>query len=160
LTRRGQVERIVRSMRAPEFHYIQPRLEPWPSDVPLSRRAALIGAALLDLLWIDVCGRLGFRRLYKAVAKVRLRNSGYRENALRLVRFAVRDACVLYYKNVQCLQRSAVVTRMLRRRGLPAQLVIGFQPQPAEFHAWVELDGSVVWDYRSQLPFFRVLDRI
>jgi hypothetical protein len=42
----------------------------------------------------------------------------------------------------RCLVQSLVLTRMLARRGITAQLVIGVEPGP-EFsaHAWVEADG-------------------
>ncbi len=81
-------------------------------------------------------------------------------DALTLVRVAVRDACVFYPKQVHCLQRSAVVTSMLRRRGLRARLIIGYQTKPILGHAWVELDDKVVWDHDPRLPHYRILDRI
>jgi len=48
---------------------------------------------------------------------------------------------------------------MLRRRGVNATLVIGYRSLPISCHAWVEHDGTVVWDSRSDLPSFHVLDR-
>ena len=42
----------------------------------------------------------------------------------------------------RCLVRSLVLTRMLARRGITAQLVIGVEPGPDfSAHAWVEADG-------------------
>jgi transglutaminase superfamily protein len=146
-------------MAAPTFTYVQPRLTPWPREISTLRRAALVGAALADLLWLDLWARLGFSRMHRAVARTAAARRAS-ATALRDVRLAVRDACVFYFKPVPCLHRSAVVTRMLRRRGVDAQLVIGYQPIPPAFHAWVEVDRRVVWDQLDQLPFFRVLDRL
>lgn len=72
---------------------------------------------------------------------------------------AVRDACTVYFKPVLCLQRSAAVTRLLRRRGAAAQLVIGCRQGPVGSHAWVELDGVIVSDRINGQDFYQVLDR-
>jgi len=68
-------------------------------------------------------------------------------------------ACVLYFKNVLCLQRSSATTLLLRRNGFPAELVIGARTVPFKSHAWVELNRTVINDkaYISQL--YRELDR-
>jgi hypothetical protein len=137
-----------------------PRLTQWPRDIPLSTKVPAFLGAVAELLWLDVCSFLGFRVLYRAVARVGLADSAVSYDALALIRVAMRDACVFYVRQVNCLQRSAAVTRMLRRRGLAAKLVIGCQPQPVALHAWVELDGVVVWDHLSQISHYRVLDRI
>jgi hypothetical protein len=67
---------------------------------------------------------------------------------------AVLLATCLYWKRVLCLQRSFCMTRLLRARGIPARLVIGYRPVPFFSHAWVELNGRVVNDsqaYRQRL---------
>jgi hypothetical protein len=140
--------------------YVSPRLTPWPKSVPLLTRVAAFIGAYAELLWLDLCGRQGFRVLHRTIASRGLAASPASYDVLTLVRVAVRDACVFYAKPVYCLQGSAAVTRMLRRRGVPAQLVIGCQAAPVELHAWVELDGKVVWQEMSRLRFFRVIDRI
>lgn len=50
-----------------------------------------------------------------------------------------------------CLQKSAVLWRLLRREGLAAELRLGVRrvEQASEFHAWVELDGRVLNDVQS-----------
>jgi Transglutaminase-like superfamily len=58
---------------------------------------------------------------------------------------AVLLATCLYWKPVLCLQRAVCTVRLLRRRGLPARLVIGYRPSPFFSHAWVEVDGRVVY---------------
>ena len=67
---------------------------------------------------------------------------------------AVATATCLYWKPVMCLQRSVCTARLLRARGVPARLVIGYRPNPFLSHAWVEVDGRVVNDspvYRQRL---------
>ncbi len=72
----------------------------------------------------------------------------------RTVCNAVTIATCLYWKPVMCLQRSVCTTRLLRARGVPARLVIGYRPDPFLSHAWVEVDERVVNDsstYRQRL---------
>ena len=67
---------------------------------------------------------------------------------------AVATATCLYWKPVMCLQRSVCTARLLRARGVPAHLVIGYRPDPFLSHAWVEVDDRVVNDsstYRQRL---------
>src|ERR1700761_9401599 len=45
-------------------------------------------------------------------------------------------ACVLYIKQVKCLQHSAATTLLLRRHGWSAEMVIGAQMLPFKPHAW------------------------
>ncbi len=59
---------------------------------------------------------------------------------------AVATAACLYWKPVTCLQRSVCAARLLRARGVPARLVIGYRPDPFFSHAWVEVDDCVVND--------------
>jgi hypothetical protein len=68
-------------------------------------------------------------------------------------------ACVFYFKRVQCLQRSAATTLMLRRYGWNAEMVIGAQLIPFKSHAWCELDGAVVNDRPYMLDIYQVLTR-
>ena len=59
---------------------------------------------------------------------------------------AVDLAAVLYFKPVQCLQRSAAAACLLKKHGYPAEMVIGVQQVPFAAHAWVELNGAVLGD--------------
>ncbi len=72
---------------------------------------------------------------------------------------AVDLACVFYFKQVLCLQRSAAATLLLRRHGLPAVLVIGAQMLPFQSHAWVEVEGAVVNDKPYMREIYQVLER-
>lgn len=58
---------------------------------------------------------------------------------------AVLLATCLYWKPVLCLQRSVCTARLLRKHGMNARLVIGYRPAPFFAHAWVEVDGRVVY---------------
>ena len=72
---------------------------------------------------------------------------------------AVDLACVFYFKQVLCLQRSAATTRLLRRHGWEAEMVIGAQLLPFRSHAWCELNGVVVNDKPYIAEIFAVLER-
>ena len=58
---------------------------------------------------------------------------------------AVLLATCFYFKPVLCLQRAVCTVRLLRRYGIVARLVIGYRPSPFFSHAWVEVDGRVVY---------------
>jgi len=58
---------------------------------------------------------------------------------------AVHLAACFYWKPVLCLQRAVCTVRLLRRHGIFARLVIGYRPSPFFSHAWVEVDGRVVY---------------
>jgi hypothetical protein len=58
---------------------------------------------------------------------------------------AVLLATCFYWKPVLCLQRAVCTVRLLRRYGIHARLVIGYRPSPFFSHAWVEVDGRVVY---------------
>lgn len=72
---------------------------------------------------------------------------------------AVNIACIWYWKEVLCLQRSAATVCLLRRHGVHAQLVIGAQQIPFQAHAWVEVGGRVVNDKPYVPEMYAVLDR-
>ena len=58
---------------------------------------------------------------------------------------AVLLATCFYFKPVLCLQRAVCTVRLLRRYGIVARLVIGYRPSPFFSHAWVEVDGCVIY---------------
>jgi hypothetical protein len=72
---------------------------------------------------------------------------------------ALDVAAVFYFKEVKCLQRSAVAVRMLRRHGVTAEMAIGVQHTPFHAHAWVEIDGNVVNDKPYVSEVYAVIDR-
>jgi hypothetical protein len=72
---------------------------------------------------------------------------------------AVDMACIWYWKEVLCLQRSAATTCLLKRYGVAAQMVIGTRQMPFKAHAWVEVDGRVVNDKPYIGETYAVIDR-
>jgi hypothetical protein len=71
---------------------------------------------------------------------------------------AVDMACIWYWKEVLCLQRSAATACLLKRHGIPAQMMIGAQQMPFRAHAWVEVGGRVVNDKPYVREMYAVLD--
>jgi hypothetical protein len=115
----------------------------------------------LLLLYIDFTMRFwGFKTVNVIVCKVRVRptrTTSIPENAALC--HAMDLACVFYFKQARCLQRSAATTLLLRRHGWEAELVIGAQILPFKSHAWVEIKGTVVNDKPYMLDIYQVLER-
>lgn len=116
---------------------------------------ALGGLALFDLL-----ARRGFARVHGFTRALPVAGEARDPETVARVCRAVEEACVWYVKRAFCLQRSTVATWLLRRRGVAAELVIGYRPMPVDSHAWVEVGGQVVNDRPQYQKFFHVLDRL
>jgi len=97
--------------------------------------------------------------VYDAVRRCGSSCSPSSEDEVERVCRAVDIACVWYWKQVLCLQRSAATVCLLKRHGVAATLVIGVQPLPFKAHAWVEVDGQVVNDKSYLRDMYLVLDR-
>lgn len=65
----------------------------------------------------------------------------------------------LYWKQVQCLQRSVVTARVLRTYGAQAEVVVGYRLAPFLAHAWVEVGGRIVNDSPTFQRRLQVLER-
>jgi hypothetical protein len=120
----------------------------------------LVAQAWIALAAFDGLKTIGFARIHDRVSNCRVRQQTRRLTTAEEVVWAVDEACVWYVKGTACLQRSAVATWLLRRRGFAAALVIGYRPIPFESHAWVELDGTVVNDLPQYARAFTVLERL
>jgi hypothetical protein len=72
---------------------------------------------------------------------------------------AMDVASVFFPTTVRCLQRSAATAILLRRHGIPAEMVIGVQLVPLKSHAWVEVDGRVINDKPHIQHLYQQLDR-
>ncbi|PYY13093.1 MAG: lasso peptide biosynthesis B2 protein, partial [Acidobacteria bacterium] len=79
--------------------------------------------------------------------------------AIERICAAIDMACIWYWKEALCLQRSAATACLLKNYGVPAQLVIGAQLMPFKAHAWVEVNGRVVNDKPYTPEVYAVLDR-
>jgi hypothetical protein len=103
--------------------------------------------------------RGNFGALYRRVRASRLLGRSAVSLTPDSICSVVDRACVFYVKEVLCLQRSAATTCLLRRHGVPAELVIGAQHTPFRAHAWVEVDGRVINDKPYVPDIYAVVDR-
>jgi hypothetical protein len=103
--------------------------------------------------------RRQFHGLYERVRTCSVDRSQSRKPEQAEVVRAVNLACAFYFKKVLCLQRAAVTTCLLRKAGIPAELVIGVQTLPYCAHAWVEVEGAVVNDKSYTPEMYSVLSR-
>lgn len=126
---------------------------------PLKRETftAFIGLLAFDLL-------LKFRGFESLIKKVEnwptARPRTIDRETCRRVRAMVDRAQMYYPKKAMCLQHSAVVTCLLRRRGVPAEMVLTAQEFPLKAHAWAEVEGEVVNDSPQVKTKYRELKRV
>lgn len=133
---------------------------PDTSDIRVSKRETL--TALFGLFAFDLLLRFrGFEALIKKVEGWPTAEPHTADPEIcRRVRAMVNRAQVYYPKKAMCLQHSAVVTCLLRRRGIPAEMVLAAQEFPPKAHAWVEVSGAVVNDFKQVKMRYRELKRI
>jgi Transglutaminase-like superfamily len=120
----------------------------------------LVLKAYCKLMFFDVyLARGNFAALYDKVRHCPANSKVTFPNAIDAICAAVDMASIWYWKEVLCLQRSAATACLLKKSGVPAQLVIGVQRTPFKAHAWVEVDGRVVNDKPYMQEIYVVLDR-
>jgi hypothetical protein len=120
----------------------------------------LMFQAYLKLIYFDLSlARGNFAALYNKVHDYPLGNKTPASGAVERICSAVDMACIWYWKEVLCLQRSAATACLLKKYGVPAQMVIGAQKMPFKAHAWVEVEGRVVNDKPYTPEMYAVLDR-
>jgi len=121
----------------------------------------VIEALCLLILFDALASTTNFGRIQRWVRSVTRREEPQEPVvAVEDIAAAVNVACTYYPKTVACLQRSSAIARMLRRRGIPAAIVIGVQLLPFASHAWVEVDGVVVNDKARVKEAYAELHRI
>jgi hypothetical protein len=103
--------------------------------------------------------RKNFSALYDRVRDYPVRRKTPSPDTVERVCSAVDMACIWYWKEALCLQRSAATACLLKQYGVAAHLVIGAQQLPFKVHAWVEVDGRVVNDKPYTPEIYAVLDR-
>jgi hypothetical protein len=103
--------------------------------------------------------RANFRDLYDRVRNCPVARESPSADAVERICAAMDSACIWYWKEALCLQRSAATACLLKSYGVRAQLVIGAQQIPFKAHAWVEVDGRVVNDKPYTPEMYVVLDR-
>jgi hypothetical protein len=121
--------------------------------------ALTLRAYVLLLSFEKVIVQGDFQGLYQRVRERSIRPVVPSDETYQRISEAIDRACVLYFKPVQCLQRSAATVCLLRQLGAPARLVIGARHMPFQAHAWVEVEGRVINDKLSVTETYAVLDR-
>jgi hypothetical protein len=111
------------------------------------------------LLFDPQLARPNFANFHGKVRDCPLDAKQARDDAIERICSAMNMACIWYWKEVLCLQRSAATACLLKRHGVAAQMVIGAQQVPFKAHAWVEVGGSVVNDKPYMPEMYVVLDR-
>jgi hypothetical protein len=106
-----------------------------------------------------VCALCRFQTLYFMVKRWKLADRPAGLEMVERVCTAVNYACVWYPKQTFCLQRSFVTTYLLRRNGVPAQMVLGAQKLPFKAHAWVEVEGQAINERSNVQAIYNVWDR-
>jgi len=116
--------------------------------------------AYTELIYFDLYLMRGeFARLLQKVRDCPVSRSVAYPDATEKICSAVDLACIWYWKEVLCLQRSAATACLLKRAGVPAQMMIGAQQMPLRAHAWVEVDACVVNDKPYIREIYDLLDR-
>ena len=122
--------------------------------------AFLMLRAYLTLIRFDLyLARGNFQVLYDRVRGYPIRTVVGAANPIEEVCSAVDMACIWYWKEVLCLQRSAATACLLKRSGVHAQMILGAQQMPFKAHAWVEVDSRVVNDKPYMREMYSVLDK-
>ena len=103
--------------------------------------------------------RGNFAALYDKVRNYPIGQQPASPDAVARICAVIDVACIWYWKEALCLQRSAATACLLKRYGVPAQLVIGAQQMPFRAHAWVEVDGRVVNDKPYVPEMYAALER-
>jgi hypothetical protein len=120
----------------------------------------LVLKAYLKLIHFDLyLARGNFAALYEKVRRYPVGKQAPGSDPVECICSAVDMACIWYWKEALCLQRSAATACLLKKYGVSAQMVIGAQHMPFKAHAWVEVDGRVVNDKPYTPEMYAVLDR-
>lgn len=116
------------------------------------RKMPLLFEALVTLVRFDMAAWRGFRHVHTLMSAPCDSSGSSPDPSNHLetigrVCTVVQLVCSYYPKSVMCLQRSGTIARMLKKRGVPAEVVIGIKKFPFQAHAWIEIDGLVVNDH-------------
>jgi len=108
--------------------------------------ASLVFRALYEITRYELIVSLrGIGRILRQLGQQHVSQKACTEDLQRAICDAVLLATCFYWKPVLCLQRSVCTVRMLRKYGIDARLAIGYRPSPFFSHAWVEVNGRVVY---------------
>ena len=121
---------------------------------------ALIVRAYLKLIFFNFYLLRGnFNALHQKVRNYPVRKRKEPgSQVIETVCAAMDMACIWYWKEVLCLQRSAATACFLKDYGVAAEMVIGVQQVPFRSHAWVEVNGCVVSDKPYMREMYAVVE--
>jgi hypothetical protein len=120
----------------------------------------LILKAYSKLIYFELFfARGNFQVLYDKVRAYPIRRIPNEAYTVEQLSAAMDMACIWYWKEVPCLQRSSATTCFCRDHAVDAALVIGVQQIPFKSHAWTEVDARVVNDRSYVAEIYTVLDR-
>ena len=120
----------------------------------------LVLKAYLKLIHFDLyLAKDDFSALYRKVRNYPVRARTPEPDEIDRINRAIDMACIWYWKEALCLQRSAATACLLKEYGIPAQMVIGARQMPFKAHAWVEVGGRVVNDKPYTPEIYAVMDR-
>ena len=111
-----------------------------------ARYLLLVAKALYEISRYDVIVAVrGVGPVLHRLRQQRVSQKPCSQELQQMICDAVLLGTCFYWRPVLCLQRSVATTRLLRRYGVDARLIIGYRPSPFFSHAWVEVNGRVVY---------------
>jgi len=124
------------------------------------RMRFLVLRAYFKLILFDLYLLRGnFNALHGKVRRYRVGHRPPASDATERICAAVDMACIWYWKEVLCLQRSAATACLLKQFDVPCEMVIGVQQLPFRSHAWVEVNGKVVSDKPYMREMYAVVEK-
>jgi len=127
---------------------------------PIGTRCLLL-ETMWELIRYDfLMAFFGFSRIHSELNTHIARDEQLGPDGETRIGDALATVSSIYWKPVRCLQRSVVLVRLLRKRGVPAELVIGYNTAPFFSHAWVSIKDRVFNDSQAYASRLIVLDRI
>jgi len=110
------------------------------------KKIGLVTKAIYEIVRYEVVlSLLGSGRILQQLKRQSIKARIASNELEKAICEAVLLATCFYWKPVLCLQRAVCTVRLLRRHGINARLVIGYRPSPFFSHAWVEVNGRVVY---------------
>jgi hypothetical protein len=167
VARKGHVLRAVKRVSRGALRFVIARLLHAASrrlSIDTAPRAARRRMRrLLRLAWASfrLLGWQGSIRLWRQLPAPATSNPGEEAEVIAAIDVLVRQAATgVFSTPVACKERALVGWWVLRGCcGLPAELVVGFQPYPFGLHAWVECDGAVVTDDAARCESYEPIVR-
>src|SRR5215813_6892522 len=125
------------------------------------RRIWLLLIALVEIACYElIVWRRGFGPILSRLRRQSICERPAKPETEQAICNAVHLATCFYWKPVLCLQRAVCTVKLLRRYGIVARLMIGYRPSPFFSHAWVEVEGRVVYGSSAYKTRLRMLHTV